>query len=136
MIETEELYTKLKGFFPKNLDLMRHLHKNACWEYVITEHSTDDTHIKLNFYLFKKNEISLEMSKNKPEIKPDLILYFTEKAILSIIEGVSTAKEYYERYRNVMEHPQPGIEVDSKVNKPRLKLWQIGYKQWQKDFKF
>ncbi len=136
MIETEELYTKLEGFFPKNLDLMRHLHKNACWEYVITEHSTDDTHLKLNFYLFKKNEISLEMTKNKPEIKPDLILYFTEKAILSMIEGVSTAKEYYERYRNVMEHPRPGIEVDSKVNKPRLKLWQIGYKQWQKDFKF
>jgi hypothetical protein len=26
--------------------------------------------------------------------------------------------------------------LDSKVNKPRLKLWQIGYKHWQKDFKF
>ena len=135
-METEELYTELKGFFPKQLDLMRHLQINACWEYIITEQSTDDTHIKLNFYLFKRSEKSLEMTKNKPEIKPDLILYFTEKAILNIIEGVSGAEEYYERYHNVMDYPQPGIEVDSKVNKPRLKLWQIGYKHWQKDFKF
>ena len=57
-METEELYTELKGFFPKQLDLMRHLQINACWEYIITEQSTDDTHIKLNFYLFKKNEKS------------------------------------------------------------------------------
>jgi hypothetical protein len=135
-METEELYAKLKGFFPKLWDLMRHLHVNACWEYNITEHSTDDTHIKLHFYLFKKNEKSLEMTKDKPEIKPDLILYFTEKAILNIIEGVSGAEEYYERYHKVMDHPQSEIEVDSKVNKPRLKLWQIGYKYWQKDFKF
>ncbi|MBY9011421.1 MAG: hypothetical protein KGD70_03515 [Candidatus Lokiarchaeota archaeon] len=135
-MESEELYTKLKGFFPKHLDLMRHLHINACWEYIITEHSIDDTPIKLIFYLFKKNEKSLEMTKNKPEFKPDLILYFTENAILAMIEGTSNAEEYYERYRNVMENPQPGIELDSKVNKPRLKLWQIGYKQWQKDFKF
>ncbi len=135
-METEELYTELKGFFPKQLDLMRHLQINACWEYIITEQSTDDTHIKLNFYLLKKNEKSLEMTKIKPEVKPDLILYFTEKAILNIIEGVSGAEEYYERYHKVMDYPQPGIEVDSKVNKPRLKLWQIGYKHWQKDFKF
>ena len=135
-MESEELYTKLKGFFPKHLDLMRHLHINACWEYNITEHSIDDTPIKLIFYLFKKNEKSLEMTKNKPEFKPDLILYFTENAILAMIEGTTNAEEYYERYRNVMENPQPGIELDSKVNKPRLKLWQIGYKQWQKDFKF
>jgi len=135
-METEELYIKLKGFFPKQLDLMRHLHINACWEYSITEHSTEDANIKLNFYLFKKDENLLEMTKSKPEIKPDLILYFTEKAILNMIEGVSSAEEYYERYHKIMDHPQSGIEVDSKINKPRLKLWQIGYKQWQKDFNF
>jgi hypothetical protein len=76
------------------------------------------------------------MTTNKPIIKPDLILYFTEKAILNMIEGTSSAEEYYERYHNIMDHPQPGIELDSKVNKPKLKLWQIGYKNWQKDFKF
>ena len=76
------------------------------------------------------------MTKTKPDIKPDLILYFTEKAILNMIEGTSNAEEYYERYHNIMDHPLPEIELDSKVNKPRLKLWQIGYKHWQKDFKF
>jgi len=135
-MESEKLYTKLKIFFPYQLDLMRHLHVNACWEYIISEQSTNDPTILLNFFLFKKNENSLRMIKNKPDIKPDLILYFTKKAILTIIEGVSSAEEYYKRYHKVMTHPQSGIEVDSKVNKPRLKLWQIGYKQWQKDFKF
>ena len=135
-MEPDKLYTKLKGFFPNQLDLMRHLHVKACWEYVITEQSTDEANIKLNFFLFKKNEISLEMTKTKPDIKPDLILYFTEKAILNMIEGTSNAEEYYKRYHNIMNHPLPGIELDSKVNKPRLKLWQIGYKNWQKDFKF
>ena len=135
-MEPDILYTKLKEFFPNQLDLMRHLHVNACWEYSITEQSTDDANIKLNFFLFKKNEKSLEMTKTKPYIKPDLILYFTEKAILNMIKGTSSAEEYYERYHNIMKHPQSGIEVDSKVNKPRLKLWQIGYKQWQKDFRF
>jgi len=135
-MESDKLYTKLKEFFPNQLDLMRHLHVNACWEYVITEQSTDDANFKLNFFLLKKNEKSLEMTTNKPIIKPDLILYFTEKAILNMIEGTSSAEEYYERYHNIMDHPQPGIELDSKVNKPRLKLWQIGYKNWQKDFKF
>ena len=135
-MEPDKLYTKLKEFFPNQLDLMRHLHVKACWEYIITEQSTDDANIKLNFFLFKKNEKSLEITKTKPDIKPDLILYFTEKAILNMIEGTSNAEEYYERYHNIMDHPQSGIEVDSKVNKPRLKLWQIGYKHWQKDFKF
>ncbi|GAI98893.1 unnamed protein product [marine sediment metagenome] len=115
---------------------MRNLHINACWEYIITEKSTNDANIKLNFFLFKKTETSLEATKHKPDLKPDLILYFTEKAILHMIEGTLSAEEYYERYHNIMENPQVEMEIDSKVNKPRLKLWQIGYKQWQKDFKF
>ncbi len=135
-MEPDKLYTKLKEFFPNQLDLMRHLHVNACWEYIITEQSTADANIKLNFFLLKMNEKSLEMTKQVPDIKPDLILYFTEKAILNMIEGVSSAEEYYERYHSIMDHPQSEIEVDNKVNKPRLKLWQIGYKKWQKDFKF
>jgi hypothetical protein len=135
-LDSEELYTKLKEFFPNQLDLMRHLHVNACWEYIITKQSTADTNIKLNFFLLKMNETSLEMTKQVPDIKPDLILYFTEKAILYLIEGISSVEEYYARYHKAMDNPQPGIEVDNKVNKPRLKLWQIGYKKWQKDFKF
>jgi len=135
-METEELFSKLKQYFPNQTDLMRYLHLNACWEYVISKISTKDEDITLKFYLIKRDQNTLEMSIAQPEIKPDLILYFTEKAILSLIDGNPSVEIYYERYRDLMEHPQPGIEIDNKINKPRLKLWQIGYKQWQKDFKF
>ena len=135
-MDTEELYEKLKTFFPINLDLMRYLNVNACWEYYITEDSTDDEDFKLHYFLYKKKENNLEMTKDNPDIKPDLILYFTEKAILDLIKGNPSADEYYSRYREVMSNPKPGIEVDNKVNKPRLKLWQMGYRKWQSYFKF
>ena len=135
-MNTEELYTKLEKYFPKNLDLMRHLHVNACWEYQIMESSTNDEKIKLKYYLFKKNENSLEMTKEKPDLKPDLILYFTEKAILNFIQENPSADEYFARYRKTMDNPLPGIEVDNQINKPRLILWKIGYRKWQKDFNF
>ena len=121
-MESKELYTKLEGYFPHNLDLMRHLNVNACWEYFITEQSTDEEDFKLRYFLYKKSENSLEMTIENPNIKPDLILYFTD--------------EYFNRYRKIMNNSTPGIEIDNKVNKPRLKLWQIGYKNWQKGFKF
>ncbi|MFX0060100.1 MAG: hypothetical protein ACFE85_15370 [Candidatus Hodarchaeota archaeon] len=135
-LDSEELYKRLESFFSQKLDLMRHLNVNACWEYIITENSTNDTNLKLHYYLFKIDENSLEMTKIEPEIKPDLILFFTEKAILMMIEGNPSAEEYYNRYHKVMKNPLPGIEVDNKINKARLHLWQIGYKKWQKDFNF
>jgi len=135
-MDSEELFNELKQYFPNNLDLMRHLHVNACWEYQITENSTNDKDIKLLYYLLKIDENTLEMTKKKPDIKPDLILYFTEKAILNLIQGKPSAEEYYARYRKLMSNPKPGIEIDNKVNKARLKLWQIGYKTWRSDFKF
>ena len=135
-MDSEELFTELKQYFPNNLDLMRHLHVNACWEYQITENSTNDNDIKLLYYLLKIDENNLEITKKKPDIKPDLILYFTEKAILNLIQGKPSAEEYYARYRKMMNNPKPGIEIDNKVNKARLKLWQIGYKSWRSDFKF
>lgn len=115
---------------------MRHLDINACWEYIITEKSINELDIKLHYYLVKKDEDTLEMSKSKPDIVPDLILFFTEKAIINMIEGNPSAEEYYIRYKKIMNNPQPGMEVDNKINKARLKLWQIGYKKWQKDFRF
>ena len=135
-METEELYKSLKSYFPNTLDLMRHLKINACWEYFITEHSTDEETAKLTYFLYKKDENFLEMTKINPGIKPDLILYFTEKAILDLTKENPSANEYYSRYRELMSNPKPGIELDNKVNKPRLKLWQMGYKKWQSDFKF
>ena len=135
-MENDGLYKKLESFFPKSLDLMRYLHVNACWEYQIFENSTYDKDVKLLYYLLKKNENSLELTKEKPDIKPDLILYFTEKAILNLIQGKPSAEEYYARYRKLMYNSQSALQVDNKINKPRLKLWQIGYKKWQSDFKF
>lgn len=135
-MDIEELYTKLKTFFPQRIDLMRHLDINACWEYIITEKSINELDVKLHYYLVKRDEDTLEMSKSKPDIVPDLILFFTEKAIINMIEGNPSAEEYYIRYKKIMNNPQPGMEVDNKINKARLKLWQIGYKKWQKDFRF
>ena len=135
-MEPEELYKKLKTYFPNNSDLMRHLKTDACWEYIITEHSTNEENTKLHYFLYKKDENHLEMTKENPGIKPDLNLYFTEKAILDLTKENPSANEYYSRYRELMSNPKPGIELDNKVNKPRLKLWQMGYKKWQSDFKF
>jgi hypothetical protein len=100
------------------------------------EDSTNNDNIKLKYYLVKKDEKTLEMTKENPNLKPDLILYFTEKAILNFIQENPSADEYFSRYHKVMDDPQPGIEVDNQINKPRLKLWKIGYKKWQKDFNF
>ncbi|MFX0017954.1 MAG: hypothetical protein ACFFAK_00305 [Promethearchaeota archaeon] len=135
-MNSEELYNELNKYFSNNLDIMRHLKVNACWEYFITENSLDDENSKLHYYLIKKDEDTLELTKNNPKIKPDLILYFTERAILNLIKESPNAEEYYHRYRKVMDNPRPELQVDNKINKPRLKLWQIGYKKWQEDFKF
>ncbi|TXT60701.1 MAG: hypothetical protein BAJALOKI1v1_1230005 [Promethearchaeota archaeon] len=137
-MKPDELYQKLEAFFPTKLDLMRHLEVGACWQYVISENSIDEGDVKLIYYLYKDTPESLKMSKEKPKIEPDLILYFTEKAIINLIEGNPDAEQYYTLYKQIMNNPQPekGIELDNKVNKARLKLWKLGYKQWQKDFNF
>jgi hypothetical protein len=135
-MDSEELYKTLKSYFTHNFDLMRYLSVNACWEYYITENSVYDETFKLHYFLYKKKDNNLEMTKNEPDLKPDLILYFTEKAILNLIKGNPSAEEYYSRYREIMNNPKPRIEVDNRVNKARLRLWQIGYKKWQSDFKF
>jgi hypothetical protein len=135
-MDAEDIYKKLKAFFPNNVDLMRYLNVNACWEYFVTDKSTESESFNLHFFLYKESKNKLQMTKDDPNIKPDLILYFTERAILDLIKGDPSAEEYYSRYHEVMTNPKPGIEVDNKVNKPRLKLWQMGYKKWQSDFKF
>jgi hypothetical protein len=131
-----ELYETLKEYFPNNLDLMRHLDVGACWEYLIYETSIDNENPKLNYFLYKKDANTLKMTKENPEIEPDLILYFTENAILTLIEGHPNAEEYFSDYKDFMENPKSGLVVDNKVNKARLKLWRIGYRNWQKDFNF
>ncbi len=135
-MDPEKLYERLGEYFPNELDLMKYLNVGACWEYFITENSTNEEMHKLHYFLHKEAEDKLVMSKQDPQIKPDLILFFTEKAILQLIEGNPPAATYYERYNDVMDNPKPGIELDNKVNKPRLKLWRIGYKKWTQVYNF
>jgi hypothetical protein len=132
---TSNSFSRIKGYFDENFDLMRHLEINACWEYIITENYLNEK-AKYHFYLIKKTESSVEFTSIAPGLKPDLILYFTEKAILTLIEGKPSTEDYYKRYRHLMNSPQSGIALDSKINKPRLKLLKIGYRTWQKEFKF
>ncbi|MBD3253491.1 MAG: hypothetical protein GF383_00280 [Candidatus Lokiarchaeota archaeon] len=138
-MQPNELYEKLLDFFSNTNDLMRHLHINACWKYVIVDNSISESEIarpKLSYYLYKKEEDNLKMTIDDPNIEPDLILYFTEQAVLQLIDGHPSAEEYYRRYREVMDNPKSGIEVDNKINKARLKLWRLGYRNWQNDFNF
>jgi hypothetical protein len=135
-MDSKELFSKLKSYFPHNTDLMRHLSVNACWEYFITENSLNEETPKLRYYLYKKNEEQLEMVKKNPGIKPDLILYFTENAILKLIANNPIAEDYYTHYHKMMYNPHSEIQVDNKINKARLKLLKLGYQKWQKDFEF
>ena len=60
-MNSEELYKELNKYFPNNLDLMRHLHVNACWEYLIMENSTNDEVIKLKYNLFKNFKLKIKL---------------------------------------------------------------------------
>jgi hypothetical protein len=129
------IFAKIKDYFDENYDLMRHLDINACWEYIITENDLNQQ-AKCHFFLIKTAESNVLFTTSVPELQPDLTLYFTEKAILTLIESKPTTEEYYRRYRYLMNHPQPGMDLDTKINKPRLKLLKIGYRNWQKEFRF
>jgi hypothetical protein len=130
-----DVFSKIKEYFDGNYDLMRYLDINACWEYFITENNLNEQ-AKYHFFLIKTAESGLIFTKIVPELKPDLTLYFTEKALLTLIEDAPSTEEYYKRYRYLMNNPQQGILLDSKINKPRLKLLKIGYRSWQKEFRF
>ena len=137
MIATN-LYKNLEGYFPNNPELMNYLEPGAIWEYVIKAPSLDgeESQTVLTFHLVKIFDEAIDMIEGPAPVKPDLILYFTEKAILDLIAGSPPAEEYYEAYRNIMNNPTDDVDLDYKVNKPRLKLWRKGYRTWSKIFKF
>jgi hypothetical protein len=134
-MDSKELLSKLKDYYLNNLDLMRHLHDSACWEYVIHQNNLNDEKVKLNFYLCKKDNDTLEIIQKNLEIIPDLILYFTEDSILQLIQDNPVPELYFERYRKMM-NSKPNNKIDSKINKSRFNLLRLGYQKWQKDFKF
>jgi hypothetical protein len=134
-MNSKDLFSKLKGFFQNNFDLMRHLHVNACWEYNIYQNSLKEDQVKLRYFLYKKDDNTLGVTQDEPELIPDLILYFTEDSILQLIQNNPESELYFERYRKMMNF-KPNNKIDSKINKSRFNLLRLGYQKWQKDFKF
>lgn len=132
----QELLSVLKSYFLDNPDLMRHLHEYACWEYYIYHNSLNDDNVKLQYFLLKIDDYHLEISQENLDIKPDLILYFTEQSILELIRDNPNSEKYFERYRKMMYDNSSHDKIDSKINKSRLNLLRLGYQKWQKDFKF
>jgi hypothetical protein len=130
------LLGRLERFFPATPDLMRHIAPGACWHYIVYASSLDEPKTVLEFYLRKRPDGTIDMFTDAPAEKPDLLLYFTERAILRLVDGNPAAAEYYARYKQVMDHPEPGVELDNKVNKSKLVLFKAGYQAWQRDFKF
>ncbi len=130
------LLEKLKPYYPATPDLMRHLEPGSCWEYIINKKTLDDEEPELVFFLRKKNDGTIELLMDVQSVKPDLLLYFTEKAILTLINGAPAAEEYYARYRKIMEAPQADMDLDFKLNKSKIQLFKTGYKRWQDAFKF
>ena len=133
-----ELFKYLNTYFANNPELMKTLKPGAIWEYIIRAPELDDTLSEtiLVCHLTKKPDETLEMMEGDAPSKPDLILYFTEQAILSLIAGSPSAIKYYETYRQIMRNPSGEIDLDYKINKSRLKLWQLGYRSWSKLYKF
>ncbi|NVM53649.1 MAG: hypothetical protein HWN66_08090 [Candidatus Helarchaeota archaeon] len=133
-----KLYNFLEGYFPNNPGLMNFLKPGAMWEYIIKSPNLDgeQSQTVLTFHLLKQSDDSLEMVEGPAPAKPDLILYFTEKAILNIITGSPPAEQYYDLYRKIMTHPTEDMDIDYKINKSRLKLWRKGYRLWSKIYKF
>lgn len=137
-MQANELFECLKQYFPNNPALMATLKPGAIWEYIIKTPTLDggESQTILTFHLIKHDDEILEMIQGKAPVKPDLILYFTEKAILNLISGFPSAEKYYEAYRKLMNHSTEELDLDYKINKPRLKLWRKGYRSWSKLYKF
>ena len=135
MPSVEELLEKAKGFYPKHPDLMKHLEIGALWEYHIRPF-TLDSNDKLVFHLKKLAENEIRFEQGPAPEKPDLILYFTENAMVKLVNESKDAETYYEHYREILKNPDVGVELDYKINKPRLKLFRMGYKEWAETYKF
>jgi hypothetical protein len=135
MPSAEELVKKAKSFYPKQPDLMKHLETGALWEYRIRPFTLDSSD-KVVFNLRKLSDKEVRFEEGPAKDKPDLILYFTENAMIKLIEESNNVETYYEKYREILKSPSVGIELDYKLNKPRLKLVRMGYQEWASTYKF
>nr|MDO8062401.1 hypothetical protein [Candidatus Freyrarchaeum guaymaensis] len=131
----DELLKKAMSFYPNHPDLMKHLKVGSIWEYRVFSPTLDGEEI-LVFHLMKMGNSELALKEGGAPEKPDLILYFTVKAMLQLIENSKNAHEYYREYRRILEEPSREVELDYKINKNRLKLWRAGYREWANEFGF
>jgi hypothetical protein len=88
------------------------------------------------FHLKKLAEDRLELGVGPASESPDLILYFTENAILELILPSPNAETYYANYAKIMKEGSGTRDLDYKVNKSRMALWRVGYREWAKRYSF
>ena len=130
-----ELLTKVKEYFPYHPDLMKDLNIGAMWEYHVRS-PTLESYERIVFHLKKLAEDRLELGVGPASESPDLILYFTEEAILELILPSPNAETYYENYAKIMKEGSGTRDLDYKVNKSRMALWRVGYREWAKRYSF
>jgi hypothetical protein len=105
------------------------------WEYHVRSPTLDDNE-KIVFHLKKVSENQLELGVGSASEAPDLILHFTEEAIVELITRSRDAETYYAKYSEILKEGSGSRDLDYKVNKSRLALWKVGYRNWAKRYNF
>jgi hypothetical protein len=130
-----ELLKMVRNYYPRRLDLMKDLSVGAMWEYHVRSPTLDDNE-KIVFHLKKVGENRLELGVGPASEAPDLILYFTDEAIVELISRSPDADTYYANYSKILREGSGSRDLDYKVNKSRLALWKVGYRNWAKRYNF
>lgn len=130
-----ELLKKIKDYYPHHPDLMKDLSVGAIWEYRIRG-PTLEGYERIVFHLKKLAEGRLELGVGPAPETSDLILYFTEEAIMELITSSPDAVTYYTNYSKIMKEGSGTRDLDYKVNKSIISLWRVGYREWAKRYSF
>jgi hypothetical protein len=130
-----ELMKLIKGYFPSHPDLMMDLSVGALWEYHVRSPTLDDNE-KMVFHLKKIGEQQLELGIGAASETPDLVLYFTDEAIVELMSGSPDAETYYNNYSKILKEGSGTRDLDYRVNKSRLQLWRVGYRNWANRYGF
>jgi hypothetical protein len=131
----EELLKMVRDYYPRHLDLMKDLTVGAMWEYHVRSPTLDDNE-KIVFHLKKVSESKLELTVGPASETADLILYFTEEAIVELMTRSRDAETYYANYSKILKEGSGSRDLDYKINKSPLALWKVGYREWAKRYKF
>nr|MDO8134213.1 hypothetical protein [Candidatus Njordarchaeum guaymaensis] len=130
-----ELLRMVRDYYPHHLDLMKDLSVGAMWEYHVRSPTLEDNE-KILFHLKKVSMNRLELGVGSASEAPDLILYFTEEAIVELMSQSPDAETYYANYSKILREGSGSRDLDYKVNKSRLALWKEGYRNWAKRYNF